>query len=83
MAVAFFDVHDGMMPDGELSLIFMIVFIGVFLTGPGRYSVDYLIDRAVKKDKKAEGDDIYIVLPKNIGSCTVEKMPVADFKKMF
>ena len=52
MAVAFFDVHDGMMPDGELSLIFMIVFIGVFLTGPGRYSVDFLIDRAVKKDKK-------------------------------
>ncbi len=39
--------------------------------------------KAVKKDKKAEGDDIYIVLPKNIGSCTVEKMPVADFKKMF
>jgi len=51
MAVAFFDIHDGMMPEGELALIFMIVFIGVFLTGPGRYSVDFLIDRAVKKDK--------------------------------
>ena len=53
MAVAFFDIHDGMMPDGELSLIYMIVFLGIFLTGPGRYSVDYLIDRTVKKDKKS------------------------------
>ncbi len=51
MAVAFFDIHDGMMPEGELSLIYMIVFLGIFLTGPGRYSVDYLIDRTVKKDK--------------------------------
>ena len=53
MAVAFFDIHDGMMPDGELALIYMIVFIGIFLTGPGRYSVDYLIDRRVRKDRKA------------------------------
>ena len=53
MAVAFFDIHDGMMPEGELSLIYMIVFLGIFLTGPGRYSVDYLIDRTVKKDKKS------------------------------
>ena len=53
MAVAFFDIHDGMMPDGELALIYMIVFIGIFLTGPGRYSVDYLIDLRVRKDRKA------------------------------
>ena len=52
MAVAFFDVHDGMMPEGELALIFMIVFIVLFMTGPGRYSVDYLIDRKVRKDKE-------------------------------
>ena len=25
MAVAFFDIHDGMMPEGELALIFLIV----------------------------------------------------------
>lgn len=53
MAVAFFDIHDGMMPDGELALIYMIVFVGIFLTGPGRYSVDYLIDLRVRKDRKA------------------------------
>ena len=52
MAVAFFDVHDGMMPEGELALIFMIVFIVLFMTGPGRYSIDYLIDRKARKDKE-------------------------------
>ena len=51
MAVAFFDIHDGMMPDGELSLIYMIVFLGVFIVGPGRFSVDYLIDMKVKSYK--------------------------------
>ena len=52
MAVAFFDIHDGMMPEGELALIYLIVFIVLFMTGPGRYSVDYLIDRKVRKDKE-------------------------------
>lgn len=52
MAVAFFDIHDGFMPEGELSLIYLIVFIVLFITGPGRYSADYLIDRKVKKDKE-------------------------------
>ena len=49
MAVAFFDVHDAMMPEGELALIYLLVFFGIFLTGPGRYSVDFLIDRRVKE----------------------------------
>ena len=52
MAVAFFDIHDGFMPEGELSLIYLIVFIVLFIAGPGRYSADYLIDRKVKKDKE-------------------------------
>lgn len=52
MAVAFFDVHDGMMPEGELALIYLIVFLVLFMTGPGRYSVDYLIARKVNKDKE-------------------------------
>ena len=52
LAVAFFDVHDGMMPEGELALIYLIVFLVLFMTGPGRYSVDYLIDRKVNKDKE-------------------------------
>ena len=52
MAVAFFDIHDGMMPEGELALIFMIVFLVLFMTGPGRYSLDFLIDSKAKKDKE-------------------------------
>lgn len=53
MAVAFFDIHDGMFPAGELSLIYMILFIILYITGPGRYSIDYLIDMKFQKEKKA------------------------------
>ena len=53
MAVAFFDIHDGMFPEGELSLIYLILFIVLLLTGLGRYSVDYLIDMKFQKEKKA------------------------------
>ena len=51
MAVAFFDVHDGFLPEGELALIYMVVFIILYIVGPGRYSLDYLIDARVNKDK--------------------------------
>ncbi len=54
MAVAFFDIHDAMFPEGELSLIYLIMFLILFFTGPGRYSVDYLIDKNFKKDKDEE-----------------------------
>ena len=54
MAVAFFDVHDGMMPEGELALIYLVLFIILYVTGPGRYSVDYLIDMKFQKDKGTE-----------------------------
>ncbi|MBE6218081.1 MAG: DoxX family protein [Bacteroidales bacterium] len=54
MAVAFFDVHDAMFPDGELSLIYMITFLILYFTGPGRFSLDYLIDTKIQKERKAE-----------------------------
>lgn len=54
MAVAFFDVHDAMMPEGELALVYLVVFIVLYITGPGRYSADYLIDRKFKADKQEE-----------------------------
>lgn len=50
MGVAFFDVHDAMMPQGELALIYLIVFFVLYLTGPGRFSVDYLIDRKFRPE---------------------------------
>lgn len=52
MAVAFFDIHDALLPEGELSLIYLIVFIILFVTGPGRYSVDYILDRRFQKEKE-------------------------------
>ena len=48
MAVAFFDVHDGMLPQGELALIYLIMFLLLYITGPGRFSIDYLIDKKIK-----------------------------------
>ena len=51
MAVAFFDVHDAMMPEGELSLIYLIMFFILFITGPGKFSIDYVIDSKVSKEK--------------------------------
>ena len=54
MAVAFFDVHDAMLPEGELALIYLIMFIILFVTGPGRYSLDCLIVKKFNKDKQQE-----------------------------
>ena len=51
MGVAFFDVHDAILPEGELALIYLIVFFVLFLTGPGKYSLDYLIDRRIQRLK--------------------------------
>lgn len=51
MSVAFFDVHDAMFPEGELAFIYFVLFTLLYVTGPGRYSVDYLIDMRFQKDK--------------------------------
>lgn len=51
MGVAFFDVHDATLPEGELALIYMITFFILFLIAPGRYSLDYLIDTRIQKLK--------------------------------
>ena len=54
MGVAFFDIHDAILPEGELALIYLIVFIILFITGPGCFSVDYLIDRKVQEEKNRQ-----------------------------
>ena len=51
MAVAFFDIHDAMFPEGELALIYLIMFTVLFITGPGRYSLDCLIFNRFQKEK--------------------------------
>lgn len=52
MGVAFFDVHDAMLPEGELSLIYLVVFAVLYITGPGRYSVDYVLDKKFTSEKE-------------------------------
>ena len=52
MCVAFFDIHDAMMPEGELAFIYMVLFIILYATGPGRYSLDYLIDTKVQSERE-------------------------------
>ena len=51
MAVAFFDVHDANFPEGELSFIYLILLVVLYITGPGKYSIDYLIDKRFQLDK--------------------------------
>ena len=50
LAVAFFDVHNARLPEGELSLVYLVLVVLLYFMGPGRYSLDYLIDRRLKKD---------------------------------
>ncbi len=57
MAVAFFGVHEAMLPEGELALIYFILFLGLFIVGPGRYSVDYLIDQRIRKEVPCQEQD--------------------------
>lgn len=51
MAVAFFDIHDAMFPEGELAFIYLITFIILMAVGPGRYSLDGLIFTRFQKEK--------------------------------
>ena len=51
MGVAFFDIHDALLPQGELSLIYLVVFAILYFVGPGKYSIDYVIDMKFQKDK--------------------------------
>lgn len=52
MAVAFFIVH-GADPfqQKELSLLYMLLYLVLFLTGPGKYSLDYYLMRKHQANK--------------------------------
>jgi len=46
MSVAFFIVHNDLpLASKELALIYLIIFIICFISGPGRYSVDHIMVR--------------------------------------
>lgn len=40
MAVAFFHIHEASIIQGELAFIYLMVFVIMYITGPGQYSID-------------------------------------------
>lgn len=51
MAVAFFMVHGGALSgesSGEMAFIYLGGFVALFLTGPGRFSLDHYVQRALR-----------------------------------
>ena len=55
MAVAFFMIHgDAPFAVKELSFIYLMVFVLLFITGPGRYSFDAVIGNYVLPSERVE-----------------------------
>lgn len=53
MIVAFFIVHGGApFAARELAFLYMVVFVFMYLMGPGIYSVDYYIGKHIRNRKK-------------------------------
>lgn len=52
MGVAFFVIHgEAAFAAKELAFVYLIVFIILYITGPGRFSVDWWIGRILSKEK--------------------------------
>ncbi len=49
MCIAFFGIHQGSIATGELSLVYMIIYLLYLVNGPGKYSIDHLISRRIEK----------------------------------
>ena len=50
MGTAFFYVHGGNIADGELTLCYLLLFILMYISGPGKYSVDAIISNYFNKE---------------------------------
>ena len=48
MAVAFFSFHQATLAEGELAFLYLLLFIMLYISGPGKYSIDYLIYSATE-----------------------------------
>ena len=51
MGVAFFHVHQGSMAQGELAFLYLIVFVIMYISGPGKYSFDAVIYRQLHPEE--------------------------------
>lgn len=53
MGTAFFHIHQGDIGQGELAFLYLVVFIFLFFSGPGKYSVDATIYNHIhRKDEE-------------------------------
>lgn len=50
MGVAFFSAHGARIPEGELALLYFLVFSMLLLTGPGHFSVEAMLYRYKHRD---------------------------------
>ena len=50
LLVAFLFVHKGSIAEGELAFVYLLSFIALYVAGPGRYSIDSLIAKRLKKN---------------------------------
>ena len=55
MAMAFFYIHNSNFFEGELAFIYLIVFVLMYISGPGEYSVDAKIYQRLH----AKDDEMY------------------------
>ncbi len=45
MSVAFFAIHGGSISHGELAFVYLAIFLLLYITGPGRFSIDRIVTR--------------------------------------
>ena len=48
MGMAFFVIHDGSLDGGELSLIYLLIFVFLYLTGSGKFSIDAWLEKRIQ-----------------------------------
>lgn len=51
MGTAFFYIHGSSVIQGELALCYLLLFITMYIAGPGRYSIDATISYHLNKDE--------------------------------
>lgn len=49
MCVAFFITHGGSIAEGELAFVYLVIFILLLIAGPGKYSIDGIIGKKLRR----------------------------------
>lgn len=51
MFVAFFWVHHAEIAQGELAFLYLLIFLSMYIAGPGRFSLDYMLWKTFQKEE--------------------------------